>query len=65
MDTEKDRETSCRLWQATGSGELICGEREREREIAIDRVKERERGRACERVGQLSLYIAPGLASVN
>ena len=37
MDTEKERETACRLWQATRSGELICGEREIEIEIEIER----------------------------
>ena len=39
MDTEKERKTTCRRWPATGSSELICGERERGRE------RERERGR--------------------
>ena len=37
--------------------------RERERERMRDRVK--VRGRACERVGKLSLIIASGLACVN
>ena len=46
MDTEKERETACRLWPATGSGELISGERERLRE----RERERERERARDRV---------------
>ena len=50
---KKEREIACRLWQATESGELMWRQRER--------VKERE----GERVGQLSLYIAPGLACVN
>ena len=44
MDTEKEIETACRLWQATASGELIFGDRQTER----DRERERERERAIE-----------------
>ena len=58
MDTEKESETACRLCQATGLGELICGDRqtdrqtEREQERARDGVKERERDRASVRASR-------------
>ena len=39
--------------------------RDRVREKVKERERERERWRACERVDQLSLYIAPGFACVN
>ena len=50
-----------------------CGKRwdpanwyvETDRERARELEWKRERGRACERVGQFSLYIAPDLACVN
>ena len=49
-DGHRERETACRLWQATESSKMICGDRQRERERARDRVKERERERARDRV---------------